>query len=498
MRPQRSGFPVGGGHPPPGLGIAVAIAAIALITALLYPLREIAPAVSLGVVYLLGVLLVATFFGLRLGLLTAVASAAAFNWFHIAPTGRFTIAKADDWVALLVFLTVAAAASSVAELARRRAAEADERRREADLAAELTRLLLGGADLGDATTQAAERIAAALGVQAAALELASPDAEPAAPRTQRGNAGAEPTHPATAREPLAGASGISFALGDAAAPLGRLLLPADLPADARNRVRERVVPALEAILTAAVSREALQREVVETAALRRSDVLKTTLLRSVSHDLRTPLTGMVAAGEALASPSLTDEERRELASVVGTEGHRLARLVDDLLDVSRLQAGAIEPHRDWCSVEELLRTAVEEHPAGPAAFSLSIDHDLPLVRADAVQLERAFANLLDNAVRHSGGHPVSVRSRAVGQRLVVRIVDRGVGIPHAELDRVFAPFHRGGGEAAGGVGLGLAIVRGFVELNGGRVRAESLPGQGTSLVVELPLEPQPSPTAAAR
>jgi two-component system sensor histidine kinase KdpD len=488
MRPQRSGFPRRGGPWPPGLGVAVALAAIALITVLLYPLREVAPAVSLGVVYLLGVLLVATFFGLRLGLITAVASAAAFNWFHIAPTGRFTIAKADDWVALLVFLVVAAAASSVAELARRRAAEADERRREADLAAELTRLLLGGADLRDATTEAARRIAAALGVQAAVLELAAAGGGEPTPR-------GEPPASGTA---LAGAAGLSFALGDAAAPLGRLLLPAELPADARTRVRERVVPALEAILTAAVSREALQREVVETAALRRSDVLKTTLLRSVSHDLRTPLTGMVAAGEALASPSLTDDERRELAAVVGTEGHRLARLVDDLLDVSRLQAGAIEPRRDWCSVEELLRDAIEQHPAGPAAFTLSIDPALPLVRADAVQLERAFANLLDNAVRHSGGHPVSVRSRAVGQRLVVRIVDRGVGIPHGELERVFAPFHRGAAEMPGGAGLGLAIVRGFVELNGGSVRAESLPGQGTSLVVQLPLEPQPAPAGAPR
>src|SRR5204863_525772 len=121
--------------------------------------------------------------------------------------------------------------------------------------------------------------------------------------------------------------------------------------------------------------EELRAEVVETAALRRSDVLKTTLLRAVSHDLRSPLTAIVTAAEALGSPSITEEERRELASVVNVEGKRLTRMVDNLLDLSKLQTGAIEPRSDWCSVEEVLRTVVEEHAAGAAAFKVSIDSD---------------------------------------------------------------------------------------------------------------------------
>ena len=277
------------------------------------------------------------------------------------------------------------------------------------------------------------------------------------------------------------------------------------------------MPALEALLSAALEREGLLGDVVETAALRRADTVKTALLRAVSHDLRSPLTAISAAGEAVGSPGLTEAERTEMAAVIQEEAKRLSRLVDNLLDLSRLEAGAAEPRRDWTSVEELLRTALTELAAVPEDFVLSIDPDLPLVSVDPVQMERAFVNVLENARRHSGGHPVSVRARAVrslartparhsmpaagepadvresappaGDRVIVRIVDRGPGIPPAQLERVFEPFYRAGTTAGGhrGSGLGLAIARGFTEASGGSVHVESLPGQGASFVFELPL-----------
>jgi two-component system sensor histidine kinase KdpD len=164
--------------------------------------------------------------------------------------------------------------------------------------------------------------------------------------------------------------------------------------------------------------------------------------------------------------------------------------VEKLLDLSRLQAGVAEPRRDWTSIEEIIRAVVDDLALGSDRFRLSIDADLPLVRADAAQLERAFANLLENAARYSREHPVSVRARAVGPRLLVRIVDRGPGIPPAEIGRIFEPFYRPASDRSAhpGAGLGLAIVRGLVEANGGRVWAESLPGQGATFVVELPLD----------
>jgi two-component system sensor histidine kinase KdpD len=266
------------------------------------------------------------------------------------------------------------------------------------------------------------------------------------------------------------------------------VLPGKLRDDVDARLRERIVPALEALLTAAVEREALQTEVVATAALRQSDDLKTAILRAVSHDLRSPLTAMVASGEALGSASLDAEERAALSRAVVEEGARLERLIEKLLDLSRLQAGDADPRLGWVDLDEVL-TAARDHLSRGDLVRLQLDRDLPPVRADAVQLERAFSNLMENAIGHGGGEPVSVRAREVGARLVVRVVDRGPGIRPAEQDRIFEAFYRSPSEAVRpmGSGLGLAIVRGFVEANGGTVRVESLPGQGASFVVEFPL-----------
>jgi len=435
----------------------VAAGAVALTTVLLYPLSEIAPEVSLGVLYLLAVLLISTVWGLRLGLLTCFAAALAFNFFHIPPTGRFTIADAENWVALVVFLVAAIVASTLSELARTRAAEADRRRREADLAAELARLLLGTPEPRSALAPAAKRIADALRLDSAAVVLEKVEGDE--------------RHAAVP-------------LGD----LGTLLVPAA----AEQVARERVAPALEALLRAALEREALTREVVETSALRRSDEIKTAVLRSVSHDLRSPLTAIVAAGDALSSPSLEAADRLELADTIAHESRRLARLVDQLLDLSRLQAGTAEPREDWCSLDEVIRAAVDDTGAAERV-RLAIAPDLPLIRADAGQLRRAIANLIENAVRYGDHEPVSVRARVSGGRILMRVVDQGPGIPLAEQERIFAPFYRAPGAAGRGSGLGLAIVRGLLEANGGSVRVESLPGQGTSFVVELPL---PAPVEA--
>jgi two-component system sensor histidine kinase KdpD len=250
-----------------------------------------------------------------------------------------------------------------------------------------------------------------------------------------------------------------------------------------------VVPSLEALVAVALQRDAIQAEAVETAALRRSDDLKTALLQAVSHDLRTPVTAVVAAGHALGASSLTNEERGELSAAVVEEGERLSGLIDKLLDLSRLQAGRAEPQRDWVSIEEVL-LAARDAVAGGGDIRLRVDPDVPAVRADAAQLERVFANLLENARRYSNGLPVSVHVRRAGRRVVARVVDQGPGIGRAEQERIFEPFYRGRQAAHApwsGSGLGLAIAKGFVEANGGSISVESLPGQGTSFTVELPV-----------
>ena len=475
--------------PPRRVGAIAALFAVALSTLLVYPLAHVAPVVSLSVVYLPAVLVVSVVWGGWLGIATAVLSAAAFNFFHLPPVGQFTVRQSENWVALGAFLVVAMLASSVAAITRARTRDAVERRQEADLAAEMARLLLRADDLADALPTAAARVAQTLGLSSAAIEMDTVEGD-----DRR----------------------IAFPLREGSNRLGTLLVGAGTSEANLRRLQERIVPALEALLSAALEREALLGGVVETASLRRADTVKTALLRAVSHDLRSPLTAISAAGEAVASPSLTPEERAEMAAVIQEETKRLARLVDNLLDLSRLEAGAAEPRREWTSIEELIRAAVSEVGGGPEAFSLSIDHDLPPVSVDPVQMERAFVNVLENARRHSGGHPVSVRARAVrrlagapavaspaerdlarparprpsGDRVVVRVVDRGPGIPPAQLERVFEPFYRAGTATSGhrGSGLGLAIARGFTEANAGSLHVESLPGQGATFVFELPLE----------
>ena len=230
----------------------------------------------------------------------------------------------------------------------------------------------------------------------------------------------------------------------------------------------------------------MQAEAIEAEALRRSDELKTSLLRAVSHDLRTPLTSIIAAGAALDSPSASAEERHELSEAVVEQGQRLSRLVENLLDVSRLQTGHAEPRREPVDLPGLLEAARHSIGARGEPVRLALDAVLPTLSADPTQLERAFANLLENAVVHGEGQQVLVRSRVVGPRVVVRVVDRGPGIAEQERERIFEPFYRGGGNASGGgSGLGLAIARGFVEANGGEVAVESLPGQGSSFVVSF-------------
>ena len=444
-----------------------AVGTVAVTTLVVYPLKRVAADISLSVVYLLAVLFVATYWGAALAIATAFLSALAFNFFHIPPTGRFTVADAENWVALVVFLVTAVVASALADAARSRALEADQRRREADLAAEMSRTLLRAEDLRGALHVAAERLATALELPSAAIELGSVAAD-----DRR----------------------LVFPLREGSRQIGTLVLPAGIAEMTLGRVQERVVPALEALLAAALERDTLLSDVVETRALRRSDVLKTALLRAVSHDLRTPLTAILAAAEPLAAEHIDDGERRELAGGVTLEAQRLSRLIDQLLDLSRLEAQVVAARRDWCSIDEVLRAAVD-HVATPAEFNLSLDPELPLVQADAAQLERAFANLLENSARHAGGHPVSVRARPVGSRVLVRIVDRGPGIPPTQLERVFEPFYRSGNDRTGhrGSGLGLAIARGFLEVNGAKVWAESLPNQGTSFVVEVPLQPVKAP-----
>ena len=248
-----------------------------------------------------------------------------------------------------------------------------------------------------------------------------------------------------------------------------------------------MVAALSAVLRAAVERERLIGEAVETEGLKRSEAVKTAVLRAVSHDLRSPVTAVIAAGTAMRSPTVSDRERDELSAAVVQEGTRLGCLIDDLLDLSKLEAQSATPRLTECSLEEVIDAALAEQPY-ETRFEVEIDPDLPPVMADFVQIERALANLLQNATRFANGAAVTVQASCHGGQVTVRVLDRGPGVPVADRERIFEPFYRSDqpGSTHAGSGLGLAIARGFVETNGGSIWVDSLPGEGSAFVITLP------------
>jgi two-component system sensor histidine kinase KdpD len=250
----------------------------------------------------------------------------------------------------------------------------------------------------------------------------------------------------------------------------------------------------------AIERETLAREALDAETLRRSDVVKTAVIQAVSHDLRTPLATIEQAIDGLESGELelTDEDRGALLQTIRVEHLRLKRLVENLLDLSRLQARAAEARPELWAAEELVAQALDELGAGAERVLVTAPGELPPVRVDAAQIQRALVNVLENALRLSpAGESVSVRLTATRKEILIRVTDRGPGIPETEWERIFEPFHRVAGRAAEpGAGLGLAIARGFTEANDGRMWLESREGQGASFVIALPLVELAAPVPA--
>ena len=284
--------------------------------------------------------------------------------------------------------------------------------------------------------------------------------------------------------------------GTGSAELERMASDAAGEDASQRRVRLAVV----SLLRIAAERERLQREALEAEALRQADTMKTALLRAVSHDLRTPLMAISTSAGALARSdlALAEADRAELLETILAASDRLDHLVGNLLDLSRLQAGAAQPERRLVDLDELVAAALDE--LGPAAdrVEVALPNDVPAVSVDAHQIQRTIVNLLENALRYSPPHePVRVQVSGGHSEAVVRVIDHGPGVAAADRERIFQPFDRGGrtGDSPG-AGLGLAIARGFAEANGGRVTGESLSGQGATFVVSLPIASAPQPVAS--
>jgi two-component system sensor histidine kinase KdpD len=433
-------------------------AAVALVTAAIYALEQVAPVLSLGVLYVFAVLPVALLFGLEYAIPVSVASMLAFNWFFLPPRHTLRLADGENWVALAVYLATAIVVSGLAARSRRREAEAVRRAREAALLAEVAGRLLETDRVQSELRDIAARVAVVLDARHARIEL---------------NSVRRPEPPQVAHELQAGDRTV-----------GRLFVEgAD---DSQAGVR--VLPGLASLLAVAIDRERLRRQAVEAETLRRSDAIKTVILRAVSHDLRSPLTAILAATEGLEHQSLDldDTARAALLTTIEVEAKRLDRLVANLLDLSRLELGAAEPKPELWTVDGIVGQALAELGSRAERVDVSLDADLPPVEVDGAQIEHVLVNLLDNALEFSSpADPVTLSGEQRNGDVVLKVVDRGPGLSDGDLERIFEPFEQGRTPGRG-TGLGLAIAKGFAQANGARLIAERGREGGASFVLSVP------------
>jgi two-component system sensor histidine kinase KdpD len=446
----------------PLAGVAAGCLAVATVTGAVAIFEDFVPVLSLGVLYVFAVLPVAVLWGVPYGVGVAVASMLTFNFLFLPPTHSLTLADRRNWFALAVYVTTAIVVGGLASSARRRHDDAEQREREAALLADIAAELLRGARLEEDIGSIAERAAGVMGVSSVRISLGEPD----------------PAH----------ADEAPFAMEVGGETIGVLYVPQR--EEPELGVRRRLLPALASLLAVARDRDRLARDAFETEALRRSDTIKTAVIQAVSHDLRTPLATIEQALDGLESGELvlSEADRVELLETIRIEHERLKRFVENLLDLSRLQAGAAQSVPELWTGEELVAQAIDELGVDSTRVLVDGRRDLPAVSVDAVQVQRVLVNLLENALSVSPpGETVHVRVSATRKELLIRVTDRGPGIPEDERERIFEPFHRierRSGQR--GAGLGLAIARGFTEANGGRLWIESRAGQGASFVLALP------------
>jgi len=449
----------------------LAVALPLLLTALLHPIRDSVTLSTVLLAYLIGVVLSSLVGGLPPAVVTAVEASLLANYYFVPPVGTFTIAEPENAFAIVVFIGVGAVVATIVDRSAARAAEAARRGAEANVLASLSAGVLRRRDGVRALLDQARET---FGMTSAALFETVPGSTTTSIIEVSGEN--PPTSPDRADVAVDAGPGLTLALSGA-----------PLPASDR-----RILDAFAAQAGAVLERNRLAVKADDAARLRESDATRTALLAAVSHDLRTPLAGIKASITTLEDPALqlSEADRGALLHDAADSADRLDSLVSNLLDLSRIQTGAVRPRLEPTSLDEVLQRALRGVP--DEAVDDETDDTVPLVVTDAGLLERSVANLVENAVRHSpDGRRVRLCAAVVpGGSLQLRIVDQGPGVPEDDRDRMFQPFQRLGDVPAGnGVGLGLAVARGLAEAVGATLEAEDTPGGGLTMVLSLPLAP---------
>jgi two-component system sensor histidine kinase KdpD len=471
-------------------GYVLAAALLPVLTVLLALLRNDLNLTSDVLLYLSAVVLVALTGGFAPAVLTAIAGSLLLNYYFTSPIHKFTIAEVNNTLALGVFIAVAIGVSSVVDIAARRTKQAARANAESELLTTTAGSVLRGQQ---GLSALLDRVREAFGLDSVTLlECTSADGvQPADVSAGRIRArpgswqviasGGEPivTRPDEADVEVPVTDSLMLALR------GR-----PLPATDR-----RVLGAFASYAAVALDQQRLAAEAQAAKPIAAADRMRTALLAAVSHDLRTPLASAKAAVTSLRSPDVNwdAEDHDELLATADESLDRLAHLVGNLLDMSRLQAGALSLFPRPAGLEEIVSRALDNLDPAGRDVRVDIPVSLPEINVDPAILERVIVNLTENALRYSpAGKPPLLTASALGDRVELRVVDRGPGIPEKDRDRMFVPFQRlGDTDNTTGVGLGLALSRGLTEAMGGTLTADDTPGGGLTMTVSLPAAAEP-------
>jgi len=452
--PGRVGPSLGRARQVAGLGLAAA--GLPVLTVVLVAARPRLHLVDDLLLFLFVVVMVTIVGGFWPAVLAAVAAGLLLNWFFVLPLHTFTVDQWQNLLALLLFVAVAVAVSSVVHLAARRQKEARASGRETDTLLDLARTVLAGADT---PTQVLEHLRQTLGLPADLSERSS---------------GRWATVATVGDLDLADVTTLDVRDG--------LLLRVS----GAGLDHSRVLAAFAAQAAAALDRDRLRAQAAQAEALAAGNRMRTALLSAVSHDLRTPLASVKAAVSSLRQDDITwsaaDEE--ELLATIEESADRLDALIGNLLDMSRLQTGALHPYLRHTSLEEVALLAIAGLD-GAARVLLEMPDDLPLVLTDPGLLDRVVGNLVANALRFSpAARPPAIGASVADGVVVLTVVDHGPGVPPGSREQIFEPFQRLG-DAGTGVGLGLAVAKGFCDAMGVLIDVRETPGGGLTMAVSL-------------
>ena len=494
------------------------VGALLLVTAVFVPVREHIGLLNIGLIYLTLVIGATILAGRWAGILASFLGFTLFNFFLVPPYLTFFVAEVQNILALVVFLGVSLLLSRLIGDAREQARLAQRRAEDVSRLYELSQAIIGAERRDEVLPAIAAKVRAVFEVQQCWILLPTPDqrlqvvaggAQGARLLTRseqalaawvfaHGKAAGAGEAPAP-QPPGPAAGGVAFVplraggrtlgvLGVADTPGGRPLAPA-----------ERTVLGTFADQTAvALERLTLLQEAQRAEVLARADELKSALISTVSHDLRTPLASIIAAVTSLLEPTMQWEEatRREFLQSIYDEAQRLNRLVGNLLDMSRIESGVLRPAQDWYGIDEVITAVTRRLEASLAPYRVTVDvaADLPLLLLDFTEIDQVLTNLLENAVRYTPpGTALRISAQRRGPEVAVSVADSGPGVPPEDLARLFDKFYRIEGRSRPqGMGLGLAISKGLIAAHGGRIVARNVPGGGLQITFTLPIPEAPA------